>query len=476
MNDLIHRIGIIALLLVGAFFLPAQAQKGAFNPQTPGVQYWKPGTTFYTETGKLSLDFTLTDKKVKEIYVLNAATQQESILPVSNLRCKGEVLLQEGVNTLTLWAKKKSRFNQQLRIFYNPYKGTGSDNVASCEISLYGKYHFIPQVGSNDVYISRYNKENFPLNFRVSCCMSNDLKVTVENPWNQPVATQPMGENLFSFEAQLGGYENIFTIRAQCKGQLVAERRIVVKVDREVEHRLDTAVIFAVSKHDKIARKLGWVDLKYSQEDAEALKWTLENKFGFRVSIITDPTWEQINNSLIQLKNRRWNKLDQLMIFFSGHGHRDLEGTGYLIPSNAGESIKTYYKMEDLRAHIDQMGCNNISLGIDACFASTFLERGGRDMPVKPSKDLHHLLSSDEPFRYFIGSAPSNKQVKESGIYVKEDEAADGNYRYLRKKFKVSAFMMSFLEAIEIGEAEYKGGPIPVWYLGRKVEELYRPS
>ncbi|MCB0846477.1 MAG: caspase family protein, partial [Bacteroidetes bacterium] len=128
------------------------------------------------------------------------------------------------------------------------------------------------------------------------------------------------------------------------------------------EDREDIAVIFAVSKHSKYARKLGWEDLKYSIEDALALKWTLENKFGFKVTLYEDPTWEQMNLAMKKLQTQKWNPLDQLFIFYSGHGHKAPDGTGYLVPSNVGESIKTYYKMEYLRGQIDQIRCNNVVL------------------------------------------------------------------------------------------------------------------
>ena len=36
--------------------------------------------------------------------------------------------------------------------------------------------------------------------------------------------------------------------------------------------------------------------------------------------------------------------------------------------------------------------------------------------------------------------------------------------------------MMSFLESIELGDDEFNGNPIPIWYIGRQVEALYRPK
>lgn len=475
------------LALVALLFAPqfTQAQEGDFDPSTPSLDYWDGANTFYTEDGTLMIEFTLLHNKYEDvtgISMVNITTAQEAIFPVVNRKCTGELFLLEGVNLISIAAsKKKTKFEKRIRVFYNPYKEIAEDKAArglsasTCGIRLHGTYNLTPQMGSGDVIISRYNKEPFPVQFQVSCCDEKNLKVFVEDPRLQALPVKSLGGNRFSFDTQLTDFQNYFTIRALCEDNLLAEQTILVRVDQEISTRLDTAVIFAVGEHEKTANRAGWTDLKYSVEDAEALKWTLENKFGFKVSIVENPTWEQINESMIQLQFKEWGRIDQLLIFFTGHGHQAADGTGYLIPSNAGESVKTYYKMEDFRNQIDRIGCNNISLGIDACFASTFLERGGTDIPTRKSNDLHGLLSSDLPFRYFIGSAPANQKVKEN-LYVKESEAADEKYRYLRKKFRISQFMMAFLEAIDEAEEEAGGSPIPIWEVGRRVEELYQPK
>ena len=451
------------------------AQRFDFSPNNPAKKFWQ-GETYYTETPKFSLDFELDTKKIDAITVLNETVEREVLLFKEGDRFVGDIFLREGANDISVWAtKKKGKFQQNIRVFFNPYKSSVSYNQGNCQIKPYGTYNLTPEVGSEDIVISRYSKSNFEVHFMVGCCDDDALNVIVENPKGQPVTTRKIAPNIFSFNATLFDYQNPFMIRAKCKGENIAQGKIVVKVDQEIENRLDTAIIFAISNHNKQARRLGWADLRYSQEDAEALKWTLENKYGFHVQIIADPTWEQMNESMQSLITKRWNKLDQLFIFFTGHGYKAPDGSGYLVPSNVGKSLKTLYKMEDLRSQIDQVGCNNISLNIDACFASTFLERGGADIPTRKGLDIHHLLSSDLPFRYFIGSAPSNRKAEE-GVVNKDAKEADGKYRYKGKKFKVSEFMMSFLEALEMGDDEFSGGPIPIWYVGRKVEEIYRPK
>ncbi|MEM7658061.1 MAG: caspase family protein [Bacteroidota bacterium] len=343
-------------------------------------------------------------------------------------------------------------------------------------IRLYGNYNVTPQAGTNDVILTTYSKSPMQIQFLMTCCPDGKAEVIVENPRNQPTKVKAIEKSLYGFEAKLFGLANLYTIRIRCDKEVVAEQRIMIKVDESSLDREDIAVIFAVEKHDKEAKKAGWEDLKYTVEDAKALKWTLEEKFGFDVQLYVNPSWEKMYEVMEKLKKRPWGDLDQLFVYFTGHGHQ-ANGRGYLIPSNAGNSIKTYYKMEDFRDQINSIGCNNIALGIDACFAASFLERGGTAVPFsRKSANLHALLSSDRPFRYFIGSSPSNQEVKEKGIFLRDENKAKGKYKYAKKKFKVSEFMFAMLKAIGAGDSEFKGGPIPIWYVGRKVEELYQPK
>lgn len=466
----------VLLLCVAFVSHPVFAQKNAFLPTNPGMKYWQEGETVYTEDYRFRLNFKLSHKKVEQITIENAATGLSSdIIRDASFVFSGDVYLEEGVNEIDIYAsKKKSKFKKKLRIFYNPYKASDLVGSSGGLVKLHGSYKLSPELGSDDIVISRMSRKAVEVSFLVNACDGENLSVSIEDPNKQMIKARKLGNNVYSFNAKLYGYHNAFVVRARCRSEDIGSQRIVLKVDREIERRKDTAIIFAVTKHEK-GKKLGWSELKYSMEDATALKWTLENKYGFGVKIIENPTWETINNTMLGLKTHKWNKLDQLMIYFTGHGHIS-QGKGYLIPSNAGNSIKTYYEMELLREQIDEIDCKNIMLGIDACFASTFLERGGKDIPKRKGQDLHQLLSSDLPFRYFVGSAPSNKEVPSKGIYLKDSKLADGKYRMLGKKFRVSEFMMAFLESIQMGEVEYGGQPVPSWYVGRKVEELYRPK
>ncbi|MEZ4827900.1 MAG: caspase family protein [Bacteroidia bacterium] len=353
-----------------------------------------------------------------------------------------------------------------LPLFSSPVSApSGGDD--DCQIQLSGSYNITPIKGSDAIVITTDNKKSLDIRFILSCCDDKNLDITIEDPMGQSLKAELVEKGIFGFTAKLSATENNFVLSAKCKKNKVAEQKIIVRVQEIPIDRLDYAVIFAESKHYKKAAKQGWVDLKYSLEDALALQYVLEKKYGFKVRLYTDPTWEEMNTAIQDLIDRDWGTHDQLLIYYTGHGHKGPDGGGYLVPSNVDESIKTYYKMEDMRNQVDQITCNNIVVGIDACFASSFLERGGKDLAVR---------SEGVPFKYFIGSSPSNREIPEKGIVIKDPKAHTDSYKFGGRKFQVSDFMMVLLESLEMGEKEYRGSSVPVWYVGRKVEEMYRPK
>jgi hypothetical protein len=479
MNRLVYPWAILTLAFVCFSLTLVQAQEVGFEAFSPAAQHWN-GEPYYTDSKQLDLAFGIAEKKISTVSLLNQATSRELYVSKFQGRFEKTIILAEGENQILVRnTKKKPAFEKRIVVVYQP-GGVRIPETAASQIRFQlGDPQLQAQAdASGDWVVLREDREDFDLNFSLSGCDEKKLELFVENPRNRAVKVKGGKKNLYRFPVKIYQEDNLYTLRVNCNGKEALTQRIRIKIGDSFMARKDTAIIFAVTKHQRTARKQGWDDLQYSLNDALALQWTLENKFGFGTKLMLDPTWEEINDCMQRLKAHPWGLADQLFIFFTGHGHKTEDGTGYLIPSNAGASIKTYYKMEDLRDQIDGIACNNISLLIDACFAASFLERGGKDVVALSSRsgsDTHRFLSTTDPFRYFIGSAPSNREVPEKGIYLKESQKADSKYKYAKKKFKVSAFMMSFLLAVEMGEERYAGQAIPIWFVGRKVEELYRP-
>ncbi len=98
------------------------------------------------------------------------------------------------------------------------------------------------------------------------------------------------------------------------------------------------------------------------------------------ITIVTDPTRNEIDKKIDEYTQKRYNDNDQLLIFFAGHGH--FEGTnnvgvGYLVvsdtlPPGADRSKSSYISHSNFRERIENIGCEHIFLMVDACFSGAF--------------------------------------------------------------------------------------------------------
>lgn len=153
----------------------------------------------------------------------------------------------------------------------------------------------------------------------------------------------------------------------------------------------DYAVFFAVKDYDQ------WDDLRTPIQDAQAIAKVLRNKYDFKTEILENPTWNEITDKILALKEMQFHPEDQLMIFFTGHGQffpskeDSKKGKGFFIPSDAKKNDKrqkSYIFYPSIKPDINDIGCNHILTVIDACYSGSFLKyrSGGDERPGKLSE------------------------------------------------------------------------------------------
>lgn len=145
------------------------------------------------------------------------------------------------------------------------------------------------------------------------------------------------------------------------------------------------ALVFYVDSFDH------WLDFpKSATEQVLDICTELENVYNFQVEKIQNPNRKQILDKLIEYHNRKFNESDQLLIYFSLHGHYEDGGTGAIIPKDgkqvdpAYESWITHPLLEDL---VNRIPCDHILLSLDACYSGTFGPKF-RSKPTKPNWDV----------------------------------------------------------------------------------------
>lgn len=147
---------------------------------------------------------------------------------------------------------------------------------------------------------------------------------------------------------------------------------------RELE-RTDYALIFATDQYDN------WPDLVNPVFDARAIGKELEELYGFKVEVVENATQNEILKKFRDYIGKQYKPLDQLFIFFAGHGSYDqLFNEGYVVPREAllkDEGKTSYLSYHRLRSVINNIPCEHIFLTMDVCFGGTFDEELGISEP-----------------------------------------------------------------------------------------------
>ncbi|HTJ53248.1 MAG TPA: caspase family protein [Cyclobacteriaceae bacterium] len=135
-------------------------------------------------------------------------------------------------------------------------------------------------------------------------------------------------------------------------------------------NRHDYAVLFITDKYDN------WGGLVNPIFDGRALANQLEKIYGFKVDVLENPSQDQIFRKLREYSEKKYEPLDQVMIFFAGHGYFDETfKEGYVVMK---ESLKddpgktSYLSYNRLRNVVNSIPSEHTLLMMDVCFGGTF--------------------------------------------------------------------------------------------------------
>jgi hypothetical protein len=160
--------------------------------------------------------------------------------------------------------------------------------------------------------------------------------------------------------------------------------------------RTDYALVFATDQYDN------WPDLVNPIFDSRTISEELKNRYGYNVDIVENPTQDEILRKLREYAEKKYKPLDQLLIFFAGHGSYDQTfGEGFVVTkeSLANDEGKTSYLSHNrLRSIINNIPSEHIFLVMDVCFGGTFDEalasaRGLDDNAVYKEQDQNQFIS-----------------------------------------------------------------------------------
>lgn len=134
--------------------------------------------------------------------------------------------------------------------------------------------------------------------------------------------------------------------------------------------RTDYAILFATNDYDN------WPDLINPVNDTRMIAKELREVYGYKVEVVEGGSQSDILTKIREYAEKKYKPMDQLFIFFAGHGQYDETfGEGFVVTkeSLANDVAKTTYLSHNrLRSIINNIPCEHIFLAMDVCFGGTF--------------------------------------------------------------------------------------------------------
>lgn len=197
--------------------------------------------------------------------------------------------------------------------------------------------------------------------------------------------------------------------------------------------RNDYALIFATDNYEY------WNDLVNPVFDSRTIGEELKQHYGFKVEIVENPTQSEILKKLREYAEKKYKPLDQLFIFFAGHGNYDQTfGEGFVVTTESlinDEGKTSYLSHNRLRSIINNIQCEHIFLTMDVCFGGTF------DEALASSRGSVEDIYKEQSKNEFV----SRKLISKTRKYL-----TSGGKTYVSDGIKGqhSPFAKNFLEAL----------------------------
>ncbi len=134
--------------------------------------------------------------------------------------------------------------------------------------------------------------------------------------------------------------------------------------------RVDYAILFATNDYDN------WPDLVNPVNDTRMIADELKKNYGYKVEVVEGGSQSDILKKLREYAEKKYKPLDQVFIFFAGHGQFDQTfGEGFVVTKESltnDEAKTTYLSHNRLRSIVNNIPCDHILLAMDVCFGGTF--------------------------------------------------------------------------------------------------------
>lgn len=151
------------------------------------------------------------------------------------------------------------------------------------------------------------------------------------------------------------------------------------------------ALVIGINKYKHVS------PLAFARNDAEGIRNTLVQRFGFALEHITtlldeEASYSAIRSAFLRFTNSGTDHDDRLLVFFAGHGHT-ITGRrgeiGYLVPSDGRtDDLATLIRWDDLTKNGDLIRAKHILYVMDACYGGLAVTRNLQQGTKRFLKDM----------------------------------------------------------------------------------------
>ncbi len=121
----------------------------------------------------------------------------------------------------------------------------------------------------------------------------------------------------------------------------------------------------------------GWPPLNTAVNDAKQVAATLQDKYGFKVTLKTNVSRDELLIALEDMR-KKLTENDNLLVYYAGHGHLDpANDRGYWIPvDGSNRSTTRWVSNSDITDQIRAMSARNVMVIADSCYAGSLMRSG----------------------------------------------------------------------------------------------------
>jgi hypothetical protein len=251
-----------------------------------------------------------------------------------------------------------------------------------------------------------------------------ELRFTIEK-----TITLMDGENIIEVVAENIDGQKSFTTRKIHVGS-------VGLADASKLDRTDYALIFATDQYDN------WSDLVNPVFDSKTIAEELKNTYGYKVDVVENASQSEVLKKLREYAEKKYKPLDQLFIFFAGHGTYDQTfGEGFVVTRESqvnDEGKATYLSHNRLRSIVNNVPCDHIFLAMDVCFGGTFdaalASSRGQDEEVYKEQNVGEFITRKLTYKTRRFLTSGGKTYVSDGIPGKHSPFAKNFLEALRSR------------------------------------------